>query len=173
MQQVALFRNVNQGQRGHPRTAELVEAFAEAGVRDAVAFQSNGTVIFAAEDGQSVADDVRERLAARGAFDDAVYARPLEAIALLVDRHAERVEAGRMELTLFPAGHVIADDDTLAREAGRRRCAAIELGPGFAVVMNDNDRESNGTPTVQAVLGVPATSRGLRTLVRLVDRFGR
>ena len=78
-----------------------------------------------------------------------------------------------MELTLFPAGHVIADDDTLAREAGRRRCAAIELGPGFAVVMNDNDRESNGTPTVQAVLGVPATSRGLRTLVRLVDRFGR
>jgi uncharacterized protein (DUF1697 family) len=40
---VALLRNVNVGQRGHPSTDDLLSAFAAAGATHAVSFQSNGT----------------------------------------------------------------------------------------------------------------------------------
>ncbi|HEX5859453.1 MAG TPA: DUF1697 domain-containing protein [Microbacterium sp.] len=170
---VAFFRNVNQGQRGHPSTSDLLRAFADIGVGGAVPFQSNGTVVFTADDGQRVADGVREGLAARGVFDDGVYARPLEHIELLVDRSSAGADAGRTELTLFPVEAVIVDEPAAARAGERRRCRVVEHGPGFAVVVNDHDRQSNGTPTIEAVLGVPATSRGMPTLLRLIDRFGR
>ncbi|HWR85528.1 MAG TPA: hypothetical protein VN200_06005 [Rhodoglobus sp.] len=47
MLHVAFFRNVNQGQRGHPATAELVSAFGDV---EAVPFRSNGTLVFDAHD---------------------------------------------------------------------------------------------------------------------------
>ena len=59
----------------------------------------------------------------------------------------------------------------MTHEALRRRCAVTDHGPGWAIVTNDRDRQSNGTPAIEAALGVRATSRGLPTLVRLVDRF--
>ena len=44
MRCVAFLRNVNQGQRGHPSTADIIAGFADAGCPDVELFQSNGTV---------------------------------------------------------------------------------------------------------------------------------
>ncbi|WP_375385063.1 GNAT family N-acetyltransferase [uncultured Microbacterium sp.] len=42
---VAFFRNVNQGQRGHPATSHLVEAMTDAGFTGIAGFRGNGTVV--------------------------------------------------------------------------------------------------------------------------------
>lgn len=65
MLQVALLRNVNQGQAGHPSTSDIRDAFAVAGCPDAVTFQSNGTVVFESDDPDAVVETVIATLAAR------------------------------------------------------------------------------------------------------------
>lgn len=172
MPQVAFFRNVNQGQRGMPRTDDLLDAFRDAGVPDAAAFQSNGTVVFTTPDSAATITDVRSSLMARGFFIGEIYTRPVQFIRDIVARYRENVDIGRYELTLFPDREVIVDEARMAKEARRRRCEIVDHGPGWAVVSNDGERQSNGTPTIEAALAVPATSRGFPTLERLVDRFG-
>lgn len=164
MEHVAFVRNVNQGQRGHPSTADLLEAFAAAGAT-ATAFRSNGTLVFEAADPTDVAAAVEARL------DRIVLSRPLAFVAEIVDRHGVGGEVHRRELTLFAEPEV--DAGLAAIEAARRHCAVIDSGPGWALVENGRDRQSNGTPTLEAVLGRPATSRGLPTLVALIDRHAR
>lgn len=168
---VAFLRNVNQGQRGHPSTADLVDAFRAVGAGEVVAFQSNGTVVFTARDAAATAVGVRELLATKGVFDDAIEVRSLAFIERIVVDHAGAADGGRRELTMFDAAQRLGEASIVRHEASRRRCAVIDDGPGWAVVLNDQDRQSNGTPTVQAVIGAPATSRGLPTLSRLVERF--
>lgn len=168
---VAFFRNVNQGQRGHPSTEDLLDAFRSVGVDDAAAFQSNGTVVFTAPDAATVPQAVRALLAERGIFDDAIEVRPLTFVERILVEHAAAPDGGRCELTLFDASRRLGDASLVRQEASRRRCAVIDDGPGWAVVRNDHDRQSNGTPSVQAVTGAPATSRGMPTLARLIERF--
>ena len=170
MRHVAFFRNVNQGQRGHPATLDLVGAFADERIPDAVAFQSNGTVVFSARDGDAVAAAVRERLADRGVFGDVIHVRPLSFIEEVVQVHAGAPDGARRELTLFSRAGAL-DPTAIERESSRRLCRVVEVGDGWAVVRNDRERQSNGTSTIEAVLGAPATSRGLPSLVRLVARF--
>lgn len=173
MQQVAFFRNVNQGQRGHVTTAELLDALNLVGVHDAVAFQSNGTVVFSApaSDPSSIVAGARQMLADRGVFDDVVIARPLAFIAQIVAAHAGEADGHRRELTLFDDAQRLGDASLVALEATKRRCEVVADGDGWAVVHNERDRQSNGTPTIEAILGTPATSRGLPTLARLLARF--
>lgn len=173
VQHVAFFRNVNQGQRGQPRTPDLIDAFGDAGIPDAVAFQSNGTVLFAADDVEGTVVDVRSSLTAKGIYSGEVFTRPLSFIRAFVARYGDRPNAHRYELTLFPDGQLILDENAAMQEARRRRCELIDHGRGWAAVCNDRDARSNGTPTIEAVLSVPATSRGLPTLARLVHRFSR
>ncbi|GAA1467237.1 DUF1697 domain-containing protein [Microbacterium thalassium] len=169
---IAFFRNLNQGQRGHPRTADLIAAFAAAGVGDAVPVRSNGTVVFDADDPVGVLADVAAELGVRGLFDDVILTRPLAFVEEVVGRYGALADAGRWELTLFDAAGSPADEAAVDAQARRRRCEVVARGPGWAVVRNDADRQSNGTPALEAVLGVPATSRGLPTLTRIVERFG-
>jgi uncharacterized protein (DUF1697 family) len=65
MRMVALLRNVNHGQRGHPFTEDVLGAFRDAGCADPVCFQSNGTVIFDADPVTEIIADVMLSLAAR------------------------------------------------------------------------------------------------------------
>lgn len=173
MESVAFLRNVNQGQRGQPTTHAIVAAFEWAGARGVRSFQSNGTVLFGADDPDSVSDAARQRLARDTGVDTVVFARPLAFIAGLVDAHADAETLARRELTLFDTGRAIVDDAAVNAEAARRRCAIVARGAGWAVVENGADRQSNGTPALEAALGVPATSRGLPTLLRLIDHHGR
>lgn len=171
MQHVAFLRNVNQGQRGHPSTRDLLAAFADAGCIEAVAFQSNGTVVFTDAAPDRLADDVRVAIAARTGLDRDIFAMPLEHVANLMGEFAAESDASHRELTLHGGGIIDVDDPAVRAEAARRRCRLIASGPGWVLTTNERDRESNATPVVERLTGGPATSRGLPTLVRLVDRF--
>ena len=173
MQHVAFLRNVNQGQRGQPSTADISAAFTAAGAPDAQTFQSNGTVVFVAADPGRVAEAAREHLARHAGIDTPVMTRSLAFVEEIVDRNAEAADFSRRELTLFAPPGRPYDVEAVAAQATRRGCAVVEHGVDWAVVRNDADRQSNGTPALEAALGVPATSRGLPTLLRLVDRFCR
>ncbi|MDY0908312.1 DUF1697 domain-containing protein [Microbacterium sp. CFBP9034] len=173
MQQVAFLRNVNQGQRGQPSTADIVAAFRAAGAVDVQLFQSNGTVLFAAASPDAVVVDVPQVLASLSGFEAVVFSRPLAFIEQVVARSADAADLGRRELTLFTDEVAITDEVAAAAQAAKRRCTIVEHGAGWAVLTNDADRQSNGTPALEAALGTPASSRGIPTLVRLVDRFSR
>lgn len=173
MPHVAFLRNVNQGQRGHPSTADLKAAFADAGCPDAVVFQSNGTIVFDAPDAGSIVADALQALAARSGIEREGFWMPLPLVARIVDAHATERDAHRRELTLHGGGTVDRGALEVVREAARRRCAIVDAGPGWAVSLNERDAESNGTPVLERLTGLPATSRGLPTLIRLTDRFAR
>lgn len=171
MKAIAFFRNVNQGQRGHPASADLLGALADAGFADAVLFQSNGTAVMTDAASPGALDDVRRALAARTGVDREVFSMPLELVASLVDVHSSAPDATRRELTLHSGGVLDIHDPATVAEASHRRCTLVDAGPGWVVTTNERERESNATPVVERLTGCPATSRGLPTLVRLVDRF--
>ena len=50
--------------------------------------------------------------------------------------------------------------------------AGEPVGTAGASVLNDVERQSNGTPVVERITGGPATSRSLATLRKVVERFG-
>lgn len=168
---VVFFRNVNQGERGHPSTADLLGALADAGLTGAVPFQSNGTVVVTDAAPRAVLDDVQAALAARSGIEREVFTMPLDEVAAIVDGHAHAPDASRRELTLHAGDVIDIDDAAVIAEAAHRRCRLVAAGAGWVVSANERDRESNATPVVERLTAAAATSRGLPTLVRLVDRF--
>ena len=160
MTSIAFFRNLNQGQRGSPATSDLVEAFRAAGAQDITAVGSNGTVLFSSDDPDAVAERVAGQLLP---WHDQVVVRETEWLAGVlgsVDRDLDAVT----EVTMFEAGQLLeisvphpATGSTITR-----------VGPGFAVVVNHRQRQSNGTPAVERLGGRPATSRSVTTLRRVL-----
>ena len=65
MRCVAFMRNVNQGQRGHPSTADIVSGFADAGCPDVEMFQSNGTILFSSAAPARVVESAAVAIASR------------------------------------------------------------------------------------------------------------
>lgn len=169
MRSVAFFRNLNQGQRRSPTSQVLGRAFAAAGASEIVLFQSNGTVVFSAEDADSCAQEVAKRIQLVSEWQDVVFVRSLPWLReLLAGIDLATVEVGRAELSLFDESCALPS--TVSRV--ERRCTIVSAGDGFAVCLNERVAESNGTPTLERMLGVTVTSRGLPTLRRLVDQEG-
>lgn len=172
MRCVAFLRNVNQGQRGHPSTADIVDGFADAGCPDITMFQSNGTVLFESDDPAGTVVSAAEAIAARSGHDRDVLWIPFADLVAIVDQHRATPEPRRHEFTLHRGGTVDSSHpDALALET-RAQCAIVDAGPGWALVRNDVDGQGNATPLLERLTGDRATSRGLPTLIRLVDRFG-
>lgn len=169
---VAFLRNVNQGQQGHPSTTMVVESFVAAGSDDAVPFQSNGTIVFDAQEADGIVAAVVATLAARGHPRDC-FVMPVSDLARIAQAWAGSPLLSRLELTMHDAGTLDLQSELAVAEAGRRRCRPMESGAGWVVVLNDRDRESNGTPAVEHAIAGPATSRSLRTVLRLLDRHAR
>lgn len=165
MRHVAFVRNLNQGQRGHVTTAELVAAFVEAGCHDPVPFQSNGTVVF--EGDAERAQDAALALTAHAGVEREVFTLTLDRVREIVSDHSPAPDANRRELTVHRGGPITINTATQA-EAAHRRCALLDSGDGWTVTVNERERESNATPTLERLTGAPATSRGLPTLIRLV-----
>jgi len=166
---VAFLRNVNQGQRGHPSTAMIRDAFAAAGCRDAVTFQSNGTVIFEAAEPDAVVADALAMLDSLG-FPRHGFVMSVPEVGAMAATYGAAPDVSRRELTLHGAELIDVDDDDVVRAAAHRRCRLIGTGPGWVVSVNERERESNATPVVEQVTGGPATSRSIGTVVRLLDR---
>jgi hypothetical protein len=171
MRCVAFLRNVNQGQRGHPATSDITAAFADAGCPDAVTFQSNGTVLFDSEDPGAVADAVAVSIVARTGLDRDCFWIPFAVLVEVVDAHGAAPEPRRYEFTLHRGGSIEPADPEVQQEAALRRCRIVDAGPFWALTRNDREGEGNATPVIERLTGGRASSRGLPTLVRLVDRF--
>lgn len=171
MQYVAFLRNVNQGQRGHPSTAMIRDAFDAAGCDDAATFQSNGTVVFAAAEPDAVVADALAMLESLGYPRDGFF-MSAPGLAQIARGYAAAPEVSRMELTLHRGDAIDLADDEAVRAAAHRRCRLVASGAGWVVSVNERERESNATPVAEGVTGGAATSRSIGTVVRLLDRFG-
>ncbi|SFS03853.1 Uncharacterized conserved protein, DUF1697 family [Microbacterium sp. cf046] len=173
MRHIAFLRNVNQGQRGNPSTADIVGAFADAGSAGARTFQSNGTVVFESSEPDAVVADAVAALAVRSGVEREAFWMPITEVAAIVGTHSGAPDAERRELTLHAGGTIDLDDAAVLAVAAGRRCEIVDAGAGWIVSVNERDRESNATPVAERLTGGPATSRGMPTLVRLLDRFDR
>jgi uncharacterized protein (DUF1697 family) len=171
MRHVAFLRNVNQGQRGHPSTDDIRAAFSDAGCPDAVPFQSNGTILFDADDAAAVMETVVASITARSGLERDAFAVPFAELATVVETHGTTLDPRRFEFTLHHGGTVDVGDPAVIQHASQHRCELVDAGPGWALVRNQREGEGNATPVIQRLTGGPASSRGLPTLVRLVDRF--
>lgn len=176
MRHVFLIRNVNLGQRGHPSAADLLGAFAAAGAADAVSVQSNGTVVVESTDPSALAEAVEDALEGATGIRREVFALPLTVIASIVAEHGDGPDASRLELTVHSAPAVITGDGAGEDTQRRGRCRVLSVGEcegtAWVLVLNEVERQSNGTPVVERIMGGPATSRSLTTLRRVVERFG-
>ncbi|MEO8907088.1 MAG: DUF1697 domain-containing protein [Microbacteriaceae bacterium] len=171
MRQVAFLRNVNQGQRGHPSSQDVLGAFRDAGCAEVVCFQSNGTVIFDADPVPEIVAEVMVSLAARSGAEREGFAIPLQELERIVRRHADATDMSRRELTLHSGGMIDRTNGAVVRRAAQRRCVIVDAGVGWVATADERARESNATQVVERITGAPATSRGLPTLLRLLDRF--
>ncbi|TPW75907.1 DUF1697 domain-containing protein [Schumannella soli] len=181
MQQIVFVRNVNVGQRGHPSTADLVGAFADAGFADAGSFQSNGTLVVewetdagtgaSAGPAAEVLELAMQALAARTGLEREAFAVPSDDLVRILAADATGPAWDRRELTLHGGGVIDSAAPAVTREAAHRRCRIVSSGLGWTVLENERDRESNATPVIERVTGGPATSRGFPTLQRLLGRL--
>jgi hypothetical protein len=159
---VAFFRNLNQGQRGSPSSQALADALRDAGADRVTLVRGNGTAVFTADDPVATA---QRAAGALSPWADRVFVRDWVWLKQLVGGIDVALD-GRTEVTLF--------DDVELNEAIPIRgtgCTIVAAGEGFALVENDEERRSNGTPTVERLLGAPATSRGISTLRRVVPHL--
>lgn len=164
---VAFFRNLNLGQPRSPTRTQLLEAFAAEGGRDVLSHQSNGTVAFTCDtDPQALADAVAERLGPVCGYADVVPVRPLDQLG---DLGLEALPEG-CELTVFDGAPELPVALPWSSPGGE--VTILSAGPGHAVVLNHLERRSNGTPAIERLLGVRATSRGVGTVLRLLARVG-
>ena len=170
MLSVAFFRNLNQGQRGSPSTAQFVTAFVESGAVGATSFQSNGTMLLDAQNPTACTRSAVAWLTANSEWSDAAFVRSAGWLTgVLAAARIDATRAARTELSLFdescsPAGILPLTG---------KRCTVVSGGPGFAITENERDDESNATPTLERALGIPVTSRGFPTLSRLMERLAR
>ncbi len=164
---VAFFRNLNLGQRrSHsPTRPELLDALERAGAYDATNFQVNGTVIFRSEtDPQTLADEAVRLLTPVCGYDDAVIVRPVPWILEL-----ELPEAPSAEVSLFDGPDPFPEPlPWIAPGAGVTVIRADSL---HAVCIDDVEQTSGGTWTLERLLGMPVTSRGVPTMTRLQARL--
>jgi len=174
MLSVAFFRNMNLGQsRSHSPTRPVLEgAFSTAGAERVRSFQTNGTVLFDPLD-QAPADvlqRVRTILAHAVGYTDIAPSQPLAAVVALVVATRAAIEIDLAICTTFfdpgtPAAWAVPG--AILDEVGT---VVVVAGPGWVVTRV----APGGDPTtaVQRHLGQRATTRGYRTVERLLRAAG-
>ncbi|MFB8145150.1 DUF1697 domain-containing protein [Microbacterium sp. NPDC056003] len=169
---MAFMRNVNQGQRGHPSTSDILAGFADAGCSDARTFQSNGTIVFESDEPARVVELAAEAIGVRSGVERGIRWIGLTELAAIIDANGSTHDAHRIEFTLHGGGPIDGRSPDVVALAAEHRCSLVDTGPGWAVVRNDVDGEGHATPVLERLTGRRATSRGLPTIIRLVARFG-
>jgi len=162
-QHVAFFRNLNVGQRGSPTTAQLVESFTRAGATDVATVRSNGTVVFRSSSPMRTRDQACSWLIRRTDWADVAPVRDARWVLEVADRLT--ATGDRAELAVYDARRDFPEPLPW-RPAG----AAITITAAdrrHAVAVNDRPRTSYATPVLERLLGVPVTSRGAATVLRV------
>ncbi len=169
MKQVAFFRYVNFGKVGSPRSEHLVEAFGGPAV--ATNHQTNGTIIFEADDPEEHATAALLRLRSLG-YEQPAILRPLAEIASVVAEHSHYADSeDRIMVSLFDA----VPSNILNRVLPTSRNGLVEtlhLTSCYAVTrcMQRGTTFGDATVFLEPQLHTPVTSRTLGTLQRLVAK---
>ncbi|WP_151081413.1 hypothetical protein [Nocardioides cynanchi] len=164
---VAFFRNLNHGQRGSPTRDQLLEAFAAAHATEVTPFQSNGTVIFRAAEPTRVVDLARASLGVSAGWSDIAPVRRASWVRDLVDHVGE--VADNAEISFYDDHRDFPEPLPWRPEGGR--VTVVQADRLHAVSTNDEPRTSYATPTLEALLGIGVTSRGLATMQKLAERL--
>src|SRR5215207_463398 len=122
MRCVAFMRNVNQGQRGHPATADILAGFADAGCPDIQTFQSNGTIVFDSAEPAAVVAQAADAIAVRSGYERDILWIPLCEVAAVVDEHGTTPEPRRFEFTLYSGAMIDPLDARVVSRAMEHRC---------------------------------------------------
>lgn len=165
---VAFFRNVNLGHSGSPTGADLVEAFG--GSTAATCFQTNGTVVFDADDPDSVADLARQRLSARG-FQQTFVVRSLNDIRqTLAASPAVDPADGiyRSMISFFDADAIPEVALPLRSSDDLVEIRVLGADCAHGVCWKPRTTAGNVTGFLEKLLGVPVTTRTTATIERLV-----
>lgn len=144
-----------------------------AGATDARPFQSNGTLVFSAAEPEAVIAALPGVLVRMSGLEREAFAVPLPLLREIVAAHEGKADIAHRELTLHAGSIADADPARLASLTALGRCAVVDSGPGWTVMLNERPRESNATRVLERLTGQPATSRGLPTLVRLLASVSR
>lgn len=172
MHAVAFFRNLNLGQGVSPTRAVLLDAFAGAGAQGALSFQVNGTVAYAATDDEHalrIGREVVGRLTSLSGYADTVVVRPvvwLRALDL-----AGRHDPDGTEVAFFDGPEPFPEP--LPWDGPRGDLRVLAADDRHAIALNADPRRSQATPVLERRLGVPVTSRGVGTVLRLLARLDR
>ena len=167
-QHVAFFRNLNLGQRGSPTRAQLVAAFEEAGATDVVSVRVNGTVVFGSAAPIRTRDLVCALLARRTDWRDVAPVRSASWVTHLAGRLT--TTDGNVEASLFDARHDFPATLPWRPESGR--VTVVDADRRHAIAVDDDPRTSYATPVLEALLGLPVTSRGAATVLAVAERLG-
>lgn len=168
MESVAFFRNMNLGHAGSPNSETLLQAFTDAGGHSARSFQTNGTVIFTAEEPVVTARRARELLS--GCYDDAVFVRSASRVAQIVAKFpvTDTESDHYREVVVFydspPPGTVPV---TGMVQEGLVHVFAVEDDAAFGLVWKPKNTAGNMTAFIERLFSTPGTSRTLGTLQRL------
>lgn len=171
MTSVALFRNLNLGHVGSPSGATLVDAFGGPAV--AANFQTNGTVVFGADDPVCVAERARTVLDAAG-FGQPFVVRSLAELAGMVQEtpvvdpaeDVYRVVGSFYDAVLRPEIAV-----PLRSPDGLVEIRQVNGSWAWSVCWRPRNTVGNVTGFLESLMGVPVTTRTARTLDRLVRKY--
>ena len=180
MKFVTFYRNVNLGQPRSPTRAQLEGALAEAGAEVPKSFQTNGTVVFAAESlpaAREMVERAARALAGVCGLREPGFTIPFEPLAVLV---AEEPFAGPGAAGLREFHASFMADEQLARLSAplvspRGDVELIRVTPFVALSVSRRVGAGVGYPTpfLEKLLGAPATTRGWGTIERLVRKHGQ
>ena len=165
---VAFFRNLNLGQRrSHsPTRPELLDALLRAGARDAVNFQVNGTIIIDADgDAQALANEAVRLLTPVCGYDDLVVVRPA---AWVLDLDLDAITQPA-EVSFFDGPAPFPEP--LPWRSPEGGLTVIRADALHALSLDDVEQTSGATWTLERLLGMRVTSRGVPTMLRLQSRL--
>jgi uncharacterized protein (DUF1697 family) len=174
----AFFRNINLGRPSSPSRAQLEAAFLACGAASASSFQVNGTLVFTVPPGvrpRGVAARACVAMRTSCGLREPVFVRRVDELAALVasDPFAGVVAEGRDAccITFIDAPHV--EPPALPFVTARRDVELLAASGAEVLSVSRWFGKSGGSPNalLERLLGVPATTRNWRTLVRLVEKF--
>lgn len=172
MKHVALFRNLNLGHAGSPTGAALVDAFG--GPEAASSFQTNGTVVFDADDPGVVAETASTRLAAAG-FGQRFVVRPMPDVAGIVEQTPELdpdEDVYRLLVSFYDVDRLPRLDLPLRSTDGLVEIRGLHDRHAWSVCWKPRNTAGDATALLESLLGVPVTTRTAGTLARLVRKHG-
>jgi uncharacterized protein (DUF1697 family) len=171
------YRSMNLGQPPSPDRAGLEGALAEAGGIDVRSFQTNGTVLFRADDPVAVVAGAAPTLAGRRwGYADAGLVRPVALLAeiLRTDPFAGlRDERTYCEtFTFFEGGDPLPVTPPWTSEHDDVDLVAVRDGVALGIIRRRGSGVGSPTSQIERLTGGVATTRTLRTIQRLLRAAG-